>query len=148
MSDQINTVPSAFDTLCSFLTAREFAFKKEEDGNTVTFGMKGHDGLPIDFRINVDEKNKRVLLLSQLPFYMDEDSLLDGALAVCAINYNLAEGNFDYNLQNGAIVFRMSNTLRGCTPNEKTFEFMIVAASSIVDEFNEKLLKLQMARPI
>lgn len=130
-----------FKTIVSMLDSRGWKYEKIEDELIIRSTVTGED-LPIEFIIKVQPKNELVSFLSQMPFVMAEDKLIDGALATCAANYNLIDGSFDYDLSSGNIIFRLTTSYRSSTLSEDVFEYMVMVSSLTIDEYNDKFLML------
>lgn len=130
-----------YDDLCKILDKRDWHYEKIEEDLVVKSGVKGDD-LPIDFIMKVNPRNEIVSFISWLPFSIDEAKRIDMALAVCVANYGLVDGSFDYDLSDGTVLFRLTYSYRGSTLNEDLVEYMIMAASSIVDEYNDKFFMI------
>lgn len=131
----------AFSTLCAALDARQWNYKKEEEKLLVHFGVNGDD-LPMKFIIFVDVDRQMVRLLSPLSFKMSEDKRVEGAVAVCMASYGMADGSFDYDISDGSISFRMTESFRGCSLGEGVFQYLIACACAMVDKYNDKFLAL------
>ena len=131
----------AFKTLCAMLDGREWKYDKDEENLAIKSGASGDD-LPIDIRITVDPNKQLVTLLSQLPYSVPEDDRVLLAVAVCAANYNMVDGSFDYNLSSGNIMFRMTTSIRESIISQDVFEYMLYVSCRTVDEYNDKFFML------
>lgn len=130
-----------FATLCSMLDNKGWHYEKKEDELLIKSGAKGDD-LPIDFIMTVDPQSEIVTFLSLLPFKADEDKRIDMALAVCVANYGLKDGSFDYKVEDGSIIFRLTSSYRGSTLSEDLFEYMLMVSATTVDEYNDKFFMI------
>lgn len=130
-----------FATLCSMLDNKGWHYEKKEDELLIKSGAKGDD-LPIDFIMTVDPQSEIVTFLSLLPFKADEDKRIDMALAVCVANYGLKDGSFDYKVEDGSIIFRLTSSYRGSTLSENLFEYMLMVSATTVDEYNDKFFMI------
>ena len=130
-----------YQTLCDVIENREWKFEKEEDDFIVHFGVRGDD-LPMNFILVVDVERQLIRLMSPLPFNMDEDKRIEGAIATCAATYRLVDGSFDYDLSDGQIVFRMTASFRDSMIGEGLFDYMIDCSCFTVDEYNELFFAL------
>ena len=77
-----------------------------------------------------------------MPFKTDESKRIDMALAICAANYGLADGSFDYSLADGTILFRLTSSYRGIALSEELLEYMLMVAVSTVNEYNNKFFMI------
>lgn len=143
MADELKRkyAEQAFSTLCAALNARNWNYQVEEDNLLVHFGVNGDD-LPMKFIIFADVDRQMVRLLSPLSFKMSEDKRVEGAVAVCMASYGMADGSFDYDISDGSISFRMTESFRGCSLGEDVFQYLIACACAMVDKYNDKFLAL------
>lgn len=130
-----------FSVLINMLDTRDWKYEKHEEDLLIRSGIKGDD-LPIDFIVVVKPRNEVVQFISALPFNMPEDKRVEGAIAVCAANYGIVDGSFDYNLTDGKILFRLTSSYRESKLSEDLFEYMIMVAASTVDNYNDKFFML------
>lgn len=96
----------------------------------------------IEFIIRVNPRNELVSFFSKLPFNVEEDKRIDVALAICAVNYWLADGSFDYDLSDGSILFRLTSSYKESTLGEALFEYMVVVSAATVDNYNDKFFMM------
>jgi hypothetical protein len=92
--------------------------------------------------IKVDPDRMLILLLSHLPFVIQEDKRLEAAIAISAINNILVDGCFDYNVVSGHMFFRMTNSFLECAASEEIFSYLLYCSCRIIDEYNDKILML------
>lgn len=130
-----------FATLCSMLDNKGWHYEKKEDELLIKSGVKGDD-FPIDFIMTVDPQSEIVTFLSLLPFKADEAKRIDMAVAVCVANYGLKDGSFDYKVEDGSIIFRLTSSYRGSTLSEDLFEYMLMVSATTVDEYNDKFFMI------
>ena len=130
-----------FATLCSMLDNKGWHYEKKEDELLIKSGVKGDD-FPIDFIMTVDPQSEIVTFLSLLPFKADESKRIDMAVAVCVANYGLKDGSFDYKVEDGSIIFRLTSSYRGRTLSEDLFEYMLMVSATTVDEYNDKFFMI------
>ena len=128
----------AFDTLCRSLDNIGWKYRKMEDELKISFGVGGDD-IPMSFLIIIDAERQLVRILSLLPFQMKEDKIVDGAVATCVINYLLADGSFDFDVESGHILFRMTSSFRESLLGEELFKYMVSIACLTIDKYNDQL---------
>lgn len=134
-----NEAKAAFGTLCKALDGIGWRYKSDEAEMEVNLSVKGDD-LSMPLRIYIDPKRQRIVLYSQMDFRMPEERRTDGAVVVCMANYELADGCFDYNFENGAILFRTTNSYRESIIGEGLVSRMIHMATHVVDQYNDRFL--------
>ncbi len=143
MSEEMKSIRAkeVFDALCKTLENREWSFDKDEEALVINTGAKGED-LPIPLLIVVDKDRQLVRLLSPFLFNMNEDKRLDGAIASCVASYGLNDGNFDYNLSTGEIIFRMTESYRETIVGEEMLNYMISFSAAVIEKYNDKFYAL------
>jgi len=130
-----------YETLCNTLTSMEWNFQREDEDLRVVFGVQGDD-IPMHFVIAIDEGRQLVRLVSFLPFEFAEDKRVEGSIATNQINYTLAEGCFDFGLNDGRPIFRMTTSFRESLVGDEMFRYMIQVACFTVDRYNDQLESL------
>ena len=142
MSDnKLQLANKIYRTLCSSLKNRGWRYEKKESDLVVIFDVRGED-IPMHFIVLVDAERKLIRLLSPFPFKMSEDKIMEGCVAACSANYGLVDGSFDYDINDGSVLFRMTVSYRGSDIGEDTFGYLIDCACSTVDTYNDKFLAL------
>jgi len=134
---QFNRAKEVYDSLCAAIEARDWTYTKDEEKLMVHFGVNGDD-LPMRFVIMVDAHRQSIRLLSPLPFDFPEDKRIEGAVAMCAATYPLADGSFDINIQTGSCWFRQTASFRESKIGEGLFQYMISYACAAVDVYNDR----------
>ncbi len=130
-----------YNTLCSAIEGRDWKYDKIEEDLVVHFSVSGDD-LPMVFIMRVDEERELISLHSHLGFDFPEDKRVEGAVATCAVTYKLADGCFDYDISDGAVMFRLVACYRGSEVGEMLFQYMISCACTTVDKYNDKFFAL------
>ena len=132
-----------YNTLCEAIERREWNFEKDEEKLNVRFGVKGDD-IPMQFVLIVDAERQLICVMSPLPFKMSESKRMEGAIATCAASFGMADGNFDYDISDGTIVFRMTASFRESLIGEGLFQYLISCSCAMVDKYNDLFLALNM----
>ena len=131
----------AYNTLCTALDNIGWKYKRMDDELKIMFGVNGDD-LAMNFLIIVDADRQLVRLLSLLPFKMDENKRVEGAIATCVVNYLLADGSFDYDLEEGNILFRLTSSFRESLLSQELFHYMVSVSCHTIDKYNDQFLAL------
>ena len=131
----------AYRTLCEALDRRNWKYEKVEDELLVHFGVTGDD-LPIQYVIYVDVERQLIRLFSTMPFDIDVDKRIDGAIAACHASSGLKDGSFDYDLSNGQITYRMTQAFVDSDINVAIVNYMIDFSGTVVDKFNDRFFAL------
>lgn len=138
---ELKQAQEVFATICQTLDSLDWKYDADKEKLWLSTGARGED-LPIDLKIKVDAKRYMVTVFSPIPFAVPEDKRLDMAAAVSVANNILADGNFDYDINNGHIFFRMTNCYRGSKLGNELFVYMVMCACKTVDDFNDRFLML------
>ncbi len=139
--EKLEQAKRVFATLCKALDNNDWHYKKDEQKLSVECGAQGED-LPMEFNVRVDADRGLVMLLSLIPFKIQEDKRIEAAIAICAINDRLVDGCFDYDVSDGQIFFRMTNSYIESNLGEDVFTYLLFCACQTIDEYNDKLLML------
>ena len=140
-SKQLMYAKEAYNTLCRALDNIGWTYKRMDDELKIMFGVGGDD-IPMNFLIIIDAERQLVRLLSLLPFQMNSDKRVEGALATCIINYVLADGSFDFDLDEGHIMFRLTASFKESLLGEELFKYMVSIACHTIDKYNDQLSDL------
>ncbi len=130
-----------YNTMCTKLDQMGWKYERFEEDFVVKSGVRGDD-LPIEFIIVVNPDTQIVRYMSKMPFNIAEEKRIDAAIAVCSANNGLVDGNFDYDVLTGEIVYRMTANFRETILGGDVFEYMVIVASKIVDKYNDRFLML------
>ena len=139
--NQLKQAQATFETLCAVLDKYEWKYKKDSEKLSIECGAQGED-LPMSIDIIVDAEMTIVILLSHLPFIIPEDKRLEFAVAVSIINNKLVDGSFDYDVNSGHVIFRMTSSFLESVMGSEALAYMLFYSCQIIDEFNDKFLML------
>ena len=130
-----------YGTLCDAIDARHWHYEKDDQNLIVHFGVSGED-IPMKMLLIVDIQRQLVRLMSPMPFKFSEEKRMEGALATCAATYVLADGSFDYDVQTGSVMFRLTASFHESEIGEGLFQYMIDCSCAVVDMYNDKFLAI------
>lgn len=130
-----------FETICTNLDEHEWKYSRDDEKMKIDSGAQGED-LPMDITIRVLPDRQLISLLSLLPFTISEEKRLEAAVAISIVNDRLANGCFDYDIKDGHIFFRMTNSFWGSEIGSELFSYMIIVSLRTIDDFNDKFLAL------
>ena len=128
-----------YGILCDAIDRRSWKYGKDEEKLLVHFGVSGDD-IPMNFILVVDADRQLIRLMSPMPFKFCQDKRMEGAIATCAASNTMADGNFDYDLSDGEVVFRMTASFRESVIGEGLFQYMIDCSCAMVDKYNDLFL--------
>lgn len=141
MAEDMRKAMEVYNTLCNMLDHKGWKYDKVEEKLMIKSGVKGDD-LPIEFIMRVNPRNEVVSFISFLPFDIAEDKRVDLAIAICAANYGMVDGSFDFDITDGSILFRLTSSYKDSVLGEDLFEYMLMVAASTVDEYNDKFFMI------
>lgn len=128
-------------SLCEKLDEMKLHYDRHEADLVITFTMRGDD-IPMQFVLNIDADRQLIRLLSLLPVKFEGDKRVEACIATSQVNYNLADGSFDFDYESGSVLFRMTSSYVDSLISKDLFAYMIAIASFTVDEYNDKFLML------
>lgn len=137
----VKMAKATYDVMCGKLDEMGWKYEKYEEDFVIKSGVRGDD-LAIEFIIVVNPETQIVRYMSKMPFSIMEEKRIDAAIAVCAANNGLVDGNFDYDVLTGEIIFRMTANFRESLLGGDVFEYMVIVGSKIVDKYNDRFLML------
>ncbi len=127
--------------ICAALDQQERKYTRNDEKLQVTFTAYGED-MPIDFKFIVHYKNQAVRLLGYLPFHAKENVRYDMAVAVAAANYGLILGQFDFDLSDGELRYRMSERYADSRIGYTVYQRMISTSVGVIEDYADKLMHL------
>lgn len=140
-ADKMANAKQVFKDLCTTLDNRKLSYDKREKDLVIIFSMVGED-FPMRFVLMVDAERQLLRVSSRLPVTAPEDKRMEVAIAACAASYGLADGSFDYDINEGTIDFRLTASFRNSKIGEGLFDYLVVCSSITVDKYNDKFFTL------
>ena len=134
-----------FEALCRDLDSREWKYKKDDDDFKVQFIVTGND-IPMSVTAVVQDKQQLIAFLSPLQAKYPEDKRQEGAVAVSFINNKLVDGCFDYDISDGSILFRLTNSYVDSDMGDELFSYIVDLSLTMIDEFNDLFENLTTGR--
>lgn len=138
---ELASAKDVFERICNILDARNWHYVKDEKARAIRFVVTGED-LPMDIVAFVDAERQLVRILSPLDCSFPEDRRLDGAIAICRVNYVLRDGNFDYDYTNGTVMFKCTTSFLDSSISVDVLEYMVNLTTETVDWFNDRIVLL------
>ncbi len=128
-----------YDKMCAYLESKKWKFRRNDEELVIDFSVEGDD-LPMDFIMIIDSNIGLIRLLSPLPFKFGRDKRIEGAIATCFITNKLADGSFDYDINDGCVYFRLTASFINSDIGTDLIDHMINYSAFVVDKFNDKFL--------
>ena len=123
------------------LDERGWTYNADAEKKRIEFDVRGND-LDMNIDISIYSDRNLFMLLSRLPFNFPEDKRFDGAIATTVLNYNLNYGNFDLNMKNGSVFFRISQIFPDTVSGAGLYSDVIDNALGTVDKHNDELFMI------
>ncbi|MBO5836946.1 MAG: YbjN domain-containing protein [Oscillospiraceae bacterium] len=130
-----------FRTICRMLDQDKWSYQKDEEKLIIQCGAQG-ESMPIDLVFRVDAERMAAKLVSYMSYTVPEDKRLDIALAITTINNQLVSGSFDFDIADGTLYFRMTNSFMGCVLGTEAIKAMLYTVCATIDQHNDKLFLL------
>ncbi len=138
---ELKQAASLFKTLCDYLDENEWKYDKADDSLGIMLVTKGDD-LPIPVMIRINPDLMVLSVYTTMPFEVPEDMRVPMVVAVTAATHCMIDGGFDYDVESGQILFRITSTYRDSIIGKKLIEYMLGCACVMTDEFNDKFYKM------
>jgi len=130
-----------YNALCKLFDEMKWSYYKDEEKLLISGRAIGED-LNIPFTMIVDDDKMLLTLVSHLPFNIPVEYRVEATIAIAKINYRLSDGNFDINLDDGSVLFRLTSSFRESIIGAELFKYMFLCACFTVDDYNDKLLNI------
>ena len=92
--------------------------------------------------VKADRKHEILKVSSPMPYKISVDNRVTCAMGVCVVSAKMTAGNFDYDIINGIITFRLTMPFKDCVITSDVIEDMIVYAEKVTDDYNDRFLAL------
>lgn len=135
----------AFDTLCASLDKDNWKYGKKEEEFIVYYNETGDD-LTMQCLIMVDAERQVIRFLSTLPVQLSDDKLIEGAVACCIVNSQVAYGSFDLAIPDGRLTYRMTYSFKDSIMGKDFYREMRCFATTVLDKYNDKFVALAEGR--
>lgn len=131
-----------YEKFCRMLDNNSWKYTRHDEDLVITCGARGDD-LPMDLIISVRESPEVVTIYSPMPYKIAEDKRVDLAMAVCAANYRMIQGSFEFDLTDGEIRYKISASYRDVEPSEAFYQYMLMLSVHVIDDYNDKFLMVE-----
>ncbi len=125
----------------SFLDSNRLKYDYDDQNLNVVLELMGDD-LKISLRITADAENALLVVISQLPFKIKEDCLVDFAIGCSYINNIISDGNLEIDLAHKTAFFRMTVSFFDTELDIGVIDYLISRLVYTVDKINDKLFML------
>lgn len=126
-----------YATACAALDERGWKYDRDDEKLIIRTGVRTED-LPVHHIFIVDAERQVLRLASPIPLEMAEDKRTEGAIITTVATMGLRDGSFDYDLQTGRIVFRVTASFRGSEIGKGLIQYFIDCTNAVVDHYNDR----------
>lgn len=143
MAEEINMEQAleVYDSIINMLDNCDWKYDKDEEDLLVRLSIGG-EGLEMKFLILVKPKNDVVTYISPLPFKVPENKRNEVAVAVCVANYGLVSGGFDFDIRDGEIRYRITQSYLKSSLSEELLEKCLLTEAATVRSYMNKFFML------
>ena len=137
----IASAKAVYATIIKALDSENLKYQRDDENFRIDISFSTDD-LDVKLIFSVDEDRDLIRLLSFLPGNFPEDKRIEGAVATSVANHNMVNGSFDFDLSDGEILFKMTNSYRGCTIGVECILYMLRVSLNTVDDYNDRFFAL------
>ena len=127
-----------YDLLCNTLNEMGWRYERDKSKLSVETMVQGED-IPIRYFIQIVPDVQLLQIYSHMPFTVPEDKRLEMSYILNYINSKLVDGSFDFNIDNGGLLFRVTSSFIDSEIGNLVFTYAIQITAAVVDEYNDKL---------
>lgn len=126
-----------YQLVCAAIDERGWNYDKDDTDLVIRFGVHGND-IPVHHVIVVDAERQLLRMMSPLPFEMAEDKRTEGAIVTNVASMGLRDGNFDYDVFTGRILFRATASFYGSEIGKGMIHYLIDCVNAVMDHYNDR----------
>lgn len=130
-----------FDKVKAHLDGNKFKYDADDQEMSITMTVRGDD-LPLPVFVRVHADRQLIRILSPIPAKMPEDKRIEGAVASAVANYGIVAGNFDYDMSDGEIRFRVTQSFLEGDVTDEIIHYMFGILFNTVDAYNDRFFML------
>ena len=128
---------SIYDVLIKALDEHDFKYARYDEDMVIQATITTDD-FPVEFIMCVYEEYEVVQFKSILPVKFPEDKRVEGAIVTQIANYGMVNGSFDYDISEGKISFRLTNSFTDTMLSTELLWDMIGVSFSTIDRYNDR----------
>ncbi len=142
---RLESASKAYGALCETMKRKGLNVREEKEKGILLTSVKGRS-VPVRFRFSVDGAMQQIRVSARLPLTVREEMRAEAAVATTAATYSLLNGWFSYDIENGTIVFRMSQPFLNSEINESLLDYMISVCVRAVNDNYDLFLELDSGK--
>lgn len=131
-----------YDQIRSVLDELKLSYTPRDEAYGVQYNLGGE--VPKSFFFYAEER--KLTIISKLPFIVPEEKWLEGAIAVAAVNQRLESGLFEYDVETGEILFHQSYFVGDSVLGKTIFHHMIHYSDYSVEQYSMSFLEFVSGR--
>ena len=144
LNDEFDSIISRYEQLCNVVKEKYASYEKNIEELSVLFNA-GSINAPLWLNVALEIGVNWATVRSSELVAFGEDKRFEGAVAVCHANHEVG-GGFDYNLNNGGVIFRLTTFNLNAERLKENIESLIAGAVDAVNRFRDKFLMLAEGR--
>ncbi len=130
-----------YKKICEMFESLELKYENDAEKFAARCTIQGED-IPISVNMQIDSEKKLIFALSYIPITIPEEKRIDMAIAVSVTNSKLVDGSFDFDIKEGNLFFRITNSYLDGKMGVDTLKYMFICAVRTIEDFNDKFMKL------
>jgi hypothetical protein len=132
---------SVYYAITSALNNKQLKYQSEPDQFRCHLSFSTDD-LDVKVTIFVDAERELIRLISFLPFTFPEDKRIDGALAAIIANHGMIHGSFDFDFDDGQMIFKLTNSYKGGPIDDECVHYLLGVTVSTIDKYDDQFLAI------
>ena len=132
---------AVYDTVCRALEGMGMKILKDrnEDGSLVAVSRVISDEFKLTLILMVRHQIDTITLIAGLPLTVPLKLRMWMAAAVCTVNGAIFEGNFNYDMEAGSVLYRLTENYLDTQIGEKQIRSMVTKAVRTIDIYGIKM---------
>ena len=128
-----------FRIVCGLLDRRRWQYQRNELNLTADFKLTATGPVEINVKLSIDKTRKIIELQAEEPFVCDQKKYGHMAVALNTLNFKLADGRFDLDLDSGKVSFVLPMSYRTLEVNDDFVEYVIKCSCFALDKYSASL---------
>jgi hypothetical protein len=137
MDDQQMQAKKIYEQFCSVLDKKEWKYERLDEKLTIISVFRG-ETMNMKIRVRVVPDRYALEVLVEMPFNISKEKRVEGAIATNVANYSMFRGAFDYDISDGEIRFRMTQSFRNSNLDDEILLEMFVISCAMGKQYCSK----------
>ena len=139
MDDKLAVSKDIFNRFCEYLKANDCRFNRDDE-KLVAFFLVKSDNIDVKFLAVTEAEKETLRIMAMLPVNFGSGKRIDGAMVTTIASSGMANGSFDYDINNGSVMFRMTQSFMDSKIDSAVFDYMIDCSMMTIAEYYGKFL--------